>query len=96
MICPEFRQYQPGLELVDSYVFNPHKWLLTNVDCSVLYVADRAPLLATIASFLLPSWCRGRSATSSTIETGMLHWGDGSLAEAVVGPEGLRSKGLRR
>ena len=30
MICPEFRHYQDGLELVDSYVFNPHKWMFTN------------------------------------------------------------------
>ncbi len=53
MICPEFRHHQPGLELVDSYVFNPHKWLLTNVDCSVMFVADRAPLLATMS--ILPA-----------------------------------------
>jgi aromatic-L-amino-acid decarboxylase len=65
MICPEFRQYQPGLDLVDSYVFNPHKWLLTNVDCSVLYVADRAPLLATMS--ILPPYLRGAAARSSTV-----------------------------
>ncbi|HUP14619.1 MAG TPA: pyridoxal-dependent decarboxylase [Acidimicrobiia bacterium] len=65
MICPEFRQYQPGLELVDSYVFNPHKWLLTNVDCSVLYVADRAPLLATMS--ILPPYLRGAAAGSSVV-----------------------------
>jgi aromatic-L-amino-acid decarboxylase len=65
MICPEFRQYQPGLDLVDSYVFNPHKWLLTNVDCSVLYVADRAPLLATMS--ILPPYLRGAAAGSSTV-----------------------------
>ena len=65
MICPEFRHYQPGLELVDSYVFNPHKWLLTNVDCSVLYVADRAPLLATMS--ILPPYLRGAAAGSATV-----------------------------
>jgi aromatic-L-amino-acid decarboxylase len=65
MICPEFRAYQPGLEMVDSYVFNPHKWLMTNVDCSVLYVADRAPLLATMS--ILPPYLRGAAAGSSTV-----------------------------
>jgi aromatic-L-amino-acid/L-tryptophan decarboxylase len=65
MICPEFRHHQPGLELVDSYVFNPHKWLLTNVDCSVMFVADRAPLLATMS--ILPPYLRGAAAGSGTV-----------------------------
>ena len=65
MICPEFRDYQTGLELVDSYVFNPHKWLMTNVDCSVMYVADRTPLLATMS--ILPPYLRNAAASSSTV-----------------------------
>ena len=31
-----------GLELADSYCFNPHKWMFTNFDCDCFYVADRA------------------------------------------------------
>lgn len=54
MICPEFRVHQDGLELVDSYTFNPHKWLLTNFDCSVFWVADRAPLIAALS--ILPPY----------------------------------------
>ena len=65
MICPEFRHHQPGLELVDSYVFNPHKWLLTNVDCSVMFVADRAPLLATMS--ILPPYLQGAAAGSAMV-----------------------------
>ena len=49
MICVEFRHHQDGLELVDSYTFNPHKWLATNVGCSVLWVADRRPLIDTLS-----------------------------------------------
>ena len=49
MICPEFRHHQDGLELVHSYTFNPHKWLLTNFDCSAFFVADRAPLVGTLS-----------------------------------------------
>ena len=45
MTCPEFRHHQEGLDLADSYVFNPHKWMFTNFDCSVFYVADRTPLI---------------------------------------------------
>lgn len=32
-ICPEQRHFFTGLEHVDSYQFNPHKWMLTNFDC---------------------------------------------------------------
>src|SRR5690606_5006024 len=32
-ICPELRYLQDGLQLVDSYCFNPHKWMFTNVVC---------------------------------------------------------------
>src|SRR5215204_7478997 len=32
MVCPEHRVHQDGAELADSYVFNAHKWLLTNFD----------------------------------------------------------------
>ncbi len=48
-LCPEMRFLNAGLEDVDSYLFNPHKWMLTNLDCSVFYVADRADLLNAMA-----------------------------------------------
>lgn len=45
---PEMRSIiTDGLELADSYVFNPHKWLFTNFDCSAYYVKDKAALLRT-------------------------------------------------
>jgi glutamate/tyrosine decarboxylase-like PLP-dependent enzyme len=37
-ICPEFRHYLNGVEKADSYNMNPHKWLLTNLDCSTLWM----------------------------------------------------------
>lgn len=45
LICPELRHPADGVELADSFTFNPHKWLLTNFDCSVFWVADRRPLI---------------------------------------------------
>ncbi|HUG83346.1 MAG TPA: pyridoxal-dependent decarboxylase [Euzebya sp.] len=54
MICEELRHHQEGLELVDSYTFNPHKWLATNFDCSVFWVADRRPLIETLS--ILPPY----------------------------------------
>jgi aromatic-L-amino-acid decarboxylase len=65
MICPEFRHYQDGLELVDSYVFNPHKWLLTNFDCSAFFVADRKPLLETLS--ILPPYLRNAATESGAV-----------------------------
>ncbi|OQV22629.1 Aromatic-L-amino-acid decarboxylase [Hypsibius exemplaris] len=39
-ICPEFRHWMAGVECVDSFNFNPHKWLLVNFDCSALWLKD--------------------------------------------------------
>jgi aromatic-L-amino-acid decarboxylase len=39
-IVPEFQHYFKGMERADSIVTNPHKWLFTPFDLSVLYVKD--------------------------------------------------------
>jgi len=39
-ICPEYRHFLDGIELADSYNFNPHKWLLINFDCSAMWFKD--------------------------------------------------------
>ncbi|MGE5927043.1 MAG: pyridoxal phosphate-dependent decarboxylase family protein [Gemmatimonadota bacterium] len=49
-ILPECRRHFDGLELADSFVFNPHKWLLTNFDCSAYFVRDVATLLRTFGA----------------------------------------------
>ena len=38
-ICQEERWSQDGVELADSLVINPHKWLLTPMDCSLLWTS---------------------------------------------------------
>jgi aromatic-L-amino-acid decarboxylase len=38
-ICEEERWSQDGVELADSLVVNPHKWLLVPMDCSLLWTA---------------------------------------------------------
>lgn len=40
MILPELQHYLKGVEKVDSIVTNPHKWLFTPFDLSVLYIKD--------------------------------------------------------
>jgi aromatic-L-amino-acid decarboxylase len=47
MILPEMRHYMAGAELADSFVFNPHKWLMTNFDCSAYFVKNKEALLRT-------------------------------------------------
>jgi aromatic-L-amino-acid decarboxylase len=46
-IVPELRPLFDGVELADSLVFNPHKWMLVNFDCSAYFVRDRGALLRT-------------------------------------------------
>jgi aromatic-L-amino-acid decarboxylase len=43
-ILPEHRSHFTGLDLVESFSFNPHKWLLTTFDCCALWVEDSLPL----------------------------------------------------
>jgi aromatic-L-amino-acid/L-tryptophan decarboxylase len=38
-VCPELRWSQAGVELADSLVVNPHKWLFTPMDCSALWTS---------------------------------------------------------
>jgi aromatic-L-amino-acid/L-tryptophan decarboxylase len=48
MICPEFRDLMQGSDEADSFVFNPHKWLFTNFDCSAHFVRDPKALTDTL------------------------------------------------
>ena len=65
MLCEEHRSHQTGAERADSYTFNPHKWLFTNFDCNVLWVADRAPLVETLS--ILPPYLRNAATESGEV-----------------------------
>jgi aromatic-L-amino-acid/L-tryptophan decarboxylase len=64
-VLPEMRWILDGLELADSYVFNPHKWMLTNFDCSAFYVADRAHLIDTLS--ILPEYLKNEATASGAV-----------------------------
>ena len=49
MICPEYRTLWEGVARADSVVFNPHKWLGAQFDCSVQFVRDSQSLIRTLA-----------------------------------------------
>jgi aromatic-L-amino-acid decarboxylase len=64
-VCPELRFVNDGLDLVDSYCFNPHKWMLVNFDCDCFYVADRRPLLSALS--VLPEYLRNAATESGAV-----------------------------
>lgn len=47
LALPEMRWMAEGLDLADSFVFNPHKWMFTNFDCSAYFVKDPQSLIQT-------------------------------------------------
>ena len=64
-LCPEFRWIHDGLELADSYCFNPHKWMFTSFDCDAFYVADRDAL--TDALSIVPEYLRNPATESGAV-----------------------------
>lgn len=68
-ICPEFRDVMQGLKYADSFNLNPNKWLLTNFDCSCLWVKNR--LLLTQALVVDPLYLQHGHAGAIDYR----HWG---------------------
>ncbi|HWF53726.1 MAG TPA: pyridoxal-dependent decarboxylase [Solirubrobacteraceae bacterium] len=56
MVCPEFRWAFDGVERADSLVVNAHKWMLTPMDCSLLW--SRRPEDLRAAFSLIPEHLR--------------------------------------
>jgi aromatic-L-amino-acid decarboxylase len=55
-VVPEMRHVLDGCDRADSLVVNPHKWLFTPVDCSLLYTARPDDLRAAFS--LVPEYLR--------------------------------------
>ncbi|MFL5506892.1 MAG: pyridoxal phosphate-dependent decarboxylase family protein, partial [Gemmatimonadales bacterium] len=49
-ILPEKRAHFAGMERADSVLFNPHKWMLVNFDCTAYFVRDVGALLRTFSA----------------------------------------------
>ena len=60
-ILPEKKWILEGMEFADSFVFNPHKWMLTNFDCSVYFVKDPSALIRTFE--IHPEYLKTREDT---------------------------------
>jgi aromatic-L-amino-acid/L-tryptophan decarboxylase len=68
-VCEEHRWALEGCERADSLVVNPHKWLLTPVDCSCLYTSR--PDVLREAFSLIPEYLR----TSEAEVTNLMDYG---------------------
>ena len=64
-VVPELRFVNEGLERVDSYCFDPHKWLFTNFDCDCFYVADRTHLIGALS--VLPEYLRNAASEAGAV-----------------------------
>ena len=56
LILPEYQHLIKGIEKADSFVFNPHKWLFTNFDCSAYFVKNKDLLIKTFE--ILPEYLK--------------------------------------
>jgi len=59
LILEEERHLMAGVELADSFVFNPHKWLFTNFDCAAYFVKDKDSLIQTFE--ILPEYLKTKT-----------------------------------
>ncbi|MEQ8850800.1 MAG: pyridoxal-dependent decarboxylase [Phycisphaerales bacterium] len=64
-VCPEFRWMIDGVEHADSFVFNPHKWLLTNFDLSAFWTRDRSGLIDAMS--ITPEYLRNKASDSGAV-----------------------------
>ena len=80
MIAPEFRPLIAGIERADSLVYNPHKWMGIQFDCTAHYVKDKARLISTLG--ILPEYLKG----SAGEVTDYRDWGI---------PLGRRARGIK-
>ena len=59
LILPEFQWMLDGGEYIDSFVFNPHKWMFTNFDCTGYFVRDAETLIKTFE--IMPEYLKTRT-----------------------------------
>lgn len=59
LLLDDYKWMISGIDMADSFVFNPHKWMFTNFDCSVYYVKSSEQLISTFD--ILPEYLRTAS-----------------------------------
>ena len=59
LLLTEYQGMIEGIARADSFVFNPHKWMFTNFDCTAYYVKDANHLIRTFE--ILPEYLKTSS-----------------------------------
>jgi aromatic-L-amino-acid decarboxylase len=62
LVLPEWQWMIEGVEFADSFVFNPHKWMFTNFDCSAHFLRDPDDLVRTLS--ILPEYLKTREGSA--------------------------------
>lgn len=68
-LAPEHRWILAGCDLADSFVFNPHKWLLTSIECSVFFCRDRQTLRQAFS--LVPEYLETKDSGLNYMDYGI-------------------------
>jgi aromatic-L-amino-acid decarboxylase len=61
LVLPEKREMIKGIERADTFVFNPHKWMFTNFDCTAYFVKDKEPLIRSLE--ILPEYLKTKEGS---------------------------------
>ncbi len=63
-VLPEYKYLMEGFDKVDSYITNPHKWLFTPIDTSLVFFKD--PEHVKEAFSLVPEYLRTAESSETT------------------------------
>ena len=69
LVIPELRKHIKGIEHADSIVMNPHKWLFTPFDLSVLYMRDLEMLKKAFS--LVPEYLKVKEEVTNQMDYGI-------------------------
>ncbi len=64
-VCPELRGPLAGAERLDSFCFNPHKWLLTSFDCGLFWTRDRQAVTGALS--VTPEYLRNAASNAGAV-----------------------------
>jgi len=70
-VCPEFRRWMKGIEYIDSFAFNPSKWLMVHFDCTAMWVKNSRSLHRT---FNVEPLYLQHENTGKTNAIDYMHW----------------------